>query len=239
MSLRSGHRERLYQYRLAERLVEAGLDVEVEKQVEVYVNDSLIGYMYLDLWIENTLVVECKAIDHDLTNQEIGQVITYLAATGGPVGLLFNFGRRTLEFKRILPPRNVQDWHQYLYRCIWTPRGHSLPSIESVDPTALRFSVISVDNPESVSVRLSGSKSVEGPSATAQEPVRFCPLVRLRKSAERNPSAYASAGVDIDAGNRAVALMRDCRQIHVRAGSAGGHRLVRRTVRCVGAESAE
>ena len=203
--LRSGHRERLYQYRLAERLVEAGLDVAVEKQVEVYVNDSLIGYMYLDLWIENTLVVECKALDHDLTNKEIGQVITYLAATGGPVGLLYNFGRRTLEFKRILPPRNVQEWHQHLYRCIWTPRGQTLPPIESINPTALRFSVLSVDNPESVSVRLSDSPkaSVEWSSASVPRSVSDS------KSAERNPSAYASSGVDIDAGNRAVALMRN------------------------------
>jgi phosphoribosylformylglycinamidine cyclo-ligase len=219
--LRSGHRERLYQYRLAERLVEAGLNVEVEKQVEVYVNDSLIGYMYLDLWIENTLVVECKAIDHDLTNKEIGQVITYLAATGGPVGLLYNFGRRTLEFKRILPPRNVQEWHQHLYRCIWTPRGQSLPSIESVDPAALRFSVISVDNPESVSVRLSDSpkasveklsasvpRSVPGSPKTATKPASASVRLSDSKSVERLPSAYASSGVDIDAGNRAVSLMR-------------------------------
>jgi phosphoribosylformylglycinamidine cyclo-ligase len=197
--LRSGHRERLYQYRLAERLVEARLNVEVEKQVEVYVNDSLIGYMYLDLWIENTLVVECKALDHDLTNREIGQVITYLAATGGPVGLLYNFGRRTLEFKRILPPRNVQEWHQHLYRCIWTPRGQTLPPIEAVDPLALRFSVLSVDNPESVSVRLSDSKSGERPSVS----------VRLSDSPQASVDSYASAGVNIDAGNRTVDLMRD------------------------------
>src|SRR3972149_3096314 len=82
--LKPGHRERIYQHRLAERLAEAGLQTEVEKRVEVHVNDSLVGYMYLDLWVEQVLVVECKAFDHQLTNDEIGQVITYLAATGSP-----------------------------------------------------------------------------------------------------------------------------------------------------------
>jgi phosphoribosylformylglycinamidine cyclo-ligase len=206
--LHGGHRERVYQRRLAERLVEAGLIVEIEKRVEVYVNNSLIGYMYLDLWIENMLVVECKALSHDLTNNEIGQVITYLAATGSPVGLLYNFGRKSLELKRILPPKNVQEWHQHLYRCIWTPPGQTLPPIESVDPATIRFSVVSANPSESVSVRLSASKSVDGSSVDH-------PSVSVRLSASKSadrPSAYASSGVNIDAGNRAVDLMRDAVQ---------------------------
>jgi phosphoribosylformylglycinamidine cyclo-ligase len=192
--LKAGHRERVYQFRLAEQLGQAGLNVEIEKRVEVFVNDSLVGYMYLDLWIENVLVVECKALSHDLTNNEIGQVITYLAATGSPVGLLYNFGRKSLELKRILPPKNVQEWHQHLYRCIWTPPGQTLPPIESVDPATIRFSVVSANPSESVSVRLSASKSADRLSAS--------------KSVD-GPSAYASSGVNIDAGNRAVDLMRD------------------------------
>src|SRR5262245_48888170 len=108
--LKPGHREGVYQRRLAERLLNEGLRVEAEKRVEVDVNETLVGYMYLDLWVEECLVVECKAHSHAFAPEEIGQVVTYLAATGGPVGLLYNFGRNKLEFKRILPPKATQEW---------------------------------------------------------------------------------------------------------------------------------
>jgi phosphoribosylformylglycinamidine cyclo-ligase len=199
--LRAGHREGVYQRRLAELVREAGFQVEAEKQVEVYVNDSLVGYMYLDLWIEQALVVECKAFSHELTKDEVGQVVTYLAATGSPVGMLYNFGRQKLEFKRILPPKNVQDWHKHLYRCIWTPQGVSLPPIDSItSETPIRFSVVSQPSgniESSVSIRLSASHPLETPSASRSNPLS---------------TSYASSGVNIDSGNRAVELMREAVQ---------------------------
>src|ERR1051325_1959007 len=75
--LRAGHREDVYQRRLMERLRESGFQTEIEKRIEVYVNDSLVGFMYLDLWVEQALVVECKAFSHELTKDEVGQVVTY------------------------------------------------------------------------------------------------------------------------------------------------------------------
>ena len=62
-----------------------------------------------------------KAFSHLLTNEEIAQVITYLAATGLPVGLLINFGRKRLEFKRILPPKKLEGWQNRIQRYLWKP----------------------------------------------------------------------------------------------------------------------
>ena len=189
--LKPGHREKIYQTSLAQKLIDAGLQAELEKRVEVYTNDTLVGYMYIDLWVEQVLVVECKAFNHQLTNDEVGQVIAYLAATGSPVGLLYNFGQPKLEFKRILPPKNVQEWHKHLYRCIWTPPGHTLPPLETVTPDSpLRFSVIS-------------------PSAPASVDHLSAPIRSSVPASVDRASAYASTGVNIDAGNRAVELMRD------------------------------
>ena len=72
--------------------------------------------------MEGTVVVEVKALRHKLTNDEIGQVITYLAATGLQVGLLLNFGGRSLEYKRILPPQKLDDWKSRTGRYVWTPQ---------------------------------------------------------------------------------------------------------------------
>jgi phosphoribosylformylglycinamidine cyclo-ligase len=184
--LRSGHKEEFYQRRLSELCRSAGLQTEMEQRVEVWINDSMIGYLYLDLWIENSLVVECKALSHDLTNHELHQVLVYLAATGSPVGMLYNFGKSTLQFKRILKPANMQDWQKYLYRVIWTPPGTTLPHEDSISPnTPIRFSVI--------------SNLADQPAVISSVPVRE----------SVTESAYRNSGVDIDAGNRAVELMRD------------------------------
>src|ERR1041385_812372 len=184
--LQSGHKEEFYQRRLAELCRAAGLQADMEQRVEVWINDSLVGYLYLDLWIENSLVVECKALSHELTNHELHQVLVYLAATGSPVGMLYNFGRSTLEFKRVLRPANMQDWQKYLYRVVWTPPGKTLPPEDSILPsTPIRFSVM---------------------SNFANQPA-IIPSVPVRDSVSE--SAYRNSGVDIDAGNRAVDLMRE------------------------------
>ncbi len=201
--LKSGHKEAFYQRRLAELCREAGLQTELEKRVEVWVGDSLAGYLYLDLWIENSLVVECKALSHDLTEAELSQVLVYLAATGSPVGMLYNFGSSSLEFKRVLRPKSVQDWQKYLFRVMWTPPGAVLPgenTFDSAEP--IRFSVSSANadgmSAVSVPVRESVTKSV----------VESAP-VRESDTESAVGSAYASSGVSIDAGNRAVDLMKD------------------------------
>jgi hypothetical protein len=49
-----------------------------------------------------------------------GERIGYLAVTGCRVGLLFNFGERSLTHHRILPPRNIQE-HQVNRQWLFVP----------------------------------------------------------------------------------------------------------------------
>ncbi|HEY74579.1 MAG TPA: GxxExxY protein [Thermoflexia bacterium] len=116
-----GHRESVYQRALAHRLEALGFQAETEVPVEIFFEDRPVGLLYLDCLVEGAVVVELKAFPHLLTNEEVAQVITYLAATGKPVGLLFNFGRRRLQFKRIFPPRKLEGWRDRIERYIWRP----------------------------------------------------------------------------------------------------------------------
>jgi hypothetical protein len=50
-----------------------------------------------------------KLISIHFNNDEVAQCIDYLAASDENVILLFNFGRRRLEWKRIFPPKKVSD----------------------------------------------------------------------------------------------------------------------------------
>ncbi len=120
-----GLREVHYQRALAEGLREMGLIVSEEHIVEIHDKGEWIGRLYIDLLIENSVIVETKAFSHLLTNEEIAQLICYLAATDYKVGLLLNFGRNSLQYKRILPPRILQGWQERIQRYLWRPKDLS------------------------------------------------------------------------------------------------------------------
>jgi GxxExxY protein len=118
-----GLRERIYQRALAMKMDQAGLVHEEERPIKIDIEGHRAGILFLDHIVEQSVVVEIKALKHQLTDDEIGQVVTYLAATGHPVGLLLNFSRRWLEYKRILPPRKIDEWKQRVRRYVWKPAG--------------------------------------------------------------------------------------------------------------------
>jgi len=223
--LKPGHAEKFYQRRLAQLCRESGLEVEIEKRVEVWIDDSMIGYLKLDLWVEGILVVESKAFSHRLTQDEVGQILTYLTATSSPIGMLYNFGRSRLEMKRVFPPKVVQEWQKYLYRYIHKSPGMSLPPLPAIDAAAkttskkttpsIRFktidqkpTLVEIPSPDGAAIRLSASRQSSVDQSIPHPSSAELSLSVSRQSSVEH-SAYATAGVDIQAGNQAVELMKD------------------------------
>jgi GxxExxY protein len=132
-ALGPGLKEATYQRALSLEMEKAGLSFEAEKAVTVAIDGSQVGLLYLDHLVEGQLVVEEKALSHLLTREEIAQVITYLCATGSQVGLLLNFGRKRLEYKRIFPPKNVSRYRERVNRYLRKPR-----QTVSVNPLSIR-----------------------------------------------------------------------------------------------------
>jgi GxxExxY protein len=131
-----GLKEAIYHRALSAALRDAGLAYEEEKPVRVELDGEFAGLLYLDEFVEDEVVVEVKALAHLLTQEEVAQVITYLAVTESKVGLLLNFGRPRLEYKRILPPSKFEDWRNRVRRYLWRPdtsseRSKSNPFIRS------------------------------------------------------------------------------------------------------------
>jgi len=123
-ALGPGYRENTYQRDLATHLSEARLNFESQKLYEVYDNlngERLIGYYIPDFVVEEKLVVEIKALK-GLDNSHLAQVIGYMAITGYQIGLLINFGERSLVYRRILPPTDIAKHRvnrQWLYVPDW------------------------------------------------------------------------------------------------------------------------
>lgn len=104
-----GLREDSYQRALANKLADGGLAFEQQKLYEVFDEQKrLVGFYIPDFVVEGTVIVEIKAL-RGLDNSHLAQIIGYLAVSGCPLGLLINFGERSLVHRRVFPPQKVID----------------------------------------------------------------------------------------------------------------------------------
>jgi GxxExxY protein len=129
-----GCREDTYQRDLEVHFTQSGLAYVAQKNIEVYDSANggvLIGYYIPDFIVEDTVVVEIKALP-GLDNSHIAQVIGYLAVTSCPVGLLLNFGARSLQRRRVFPPRNIAE-HQVNRQWLFVPDWLRVEQGQSVD----------------------------------------------------------------------------------------------------------
>jgi GxxExxY protein len=117
-----GLKEQHYQRALSEEMRADGLGVAAEHCLDIHDGETWLGRLYIDHWVEDKVVVETEAFPHLLTDAEVAQVIGYVVASGAQVGLLINFGRRRLEYKRILPPKKLDDWKMRIGRFLWRPK---------------------------------------------------------------------------------------------------------------------
>ena len=121
-ALGPGLKEVHYHRAMSLEMERGGLSFEHEKCIEMEIDGAFVGLLYLDHLVAGTVIVEEKALPHLLTQEEVAQVVTYLAATGLRVGVLLNFGRQRLEYRRILPPKKRDEWQARIRRYVWSPR---------------------------------------------------------------------------------------------------------------------
>ena len=96
-----GFLEKVYENALAHELRKAGLTVECQKAVNVYYDGVIVGQYVADLVVEQTVLLEMKAV-RALDDVHLAQCLNYLKATGLKIGLLLNFAKPRLEVKRVV-----------------------------------------------------------------------------------------------------------------------------------------
>jgi GxxExxY protein len=94
-----GFNESVYHNSLLKRLGKLGVRFESQKPLPVFFEDELVGDFVADVIVENRVILELKSVASLLAAHE-AQLVNYLTATKIPVGLLLNFGPKSLEVKR-------------------------------------------------------------------------------------------------------------------------------------------
>jgi GxxExxY protein len=95
-----GFLEAVYRNAMAAELQNRGFKAEMEKRLEVLYKSTPVGLYIADLLVNDLVLVELKVADEYRPADE-AQLLNELAATRLPVGLLINFGRRKVDFKRM------------------------------------------------------------------------------------------------------------------------------------------
>jgi GxxExxY protein len=99
--LGSGFLESVYKQALFIALKQKEINVDVEASVEVMFRGSRIGVFYPDLLVDQKVIIEIKAVKTLLPEHE-AQLLNYLRASNIRIGLIINFGKTRLDWKRMI-----------------------------------------------------------------------------------------------------------------------------------------
>jgi len=98
--LGNGFQEVIYQRALEIELRKAGLGYNREMEMTIYYDGEDIGTRRVDFFVEGVIMVEIKAIT-TLEEVHLAQAMNYVEAYKMEIGLLINFGSKSLQFKRV------------------------------------------------------------------------------------------------------------------------------------------
>lgn len=99
--LGNGFLEAVYQEALAIEFEKRKIPFEREKRLDIYYSNIKLSKKYFaDFVCYGNIILELKAIQH-YTDDDLAQVLNYLKATNYKLGILINFGAKSLQYKRV------------------------------------------------------------------------------------------------------------------------------------------
>ena len=99
-TLGNGFQEVIYQRALAIEMEMQGVDFKREMEMTIFYEGIDIGTRRVDFFVEDFVMVELKAVIK-LEDVHLAQAMNYCQAYDLPIGLLINFGSKSMEFKRV------------------------------------------------------------------------------------------------------------------------------------------
>jgi GxxExxY protein len=99
--LGNGFHEVIYRRALEEEFILQGVIFVREFEMPIFYKEKLIGTRRVDFLVEKVISVELKAIIK-LEDVHLTQALNYLEAYNLEIGVLLNFGAKSLEYKRLI-----------------------------------------------------------------------------------------------------------------------------------------
>jgi GxxExxY protein len=95
-----GFAEKVYENAMMIKLSQKQLQSSQQAPINVHFEDQLVGEYFADIFVDNKIIVELKAVSV-LSKAHEAQLINYLKATNVKVGLLINFGEKLKIIRRV------------------------------------------------------------------------------------------------------------------------------------------
>lgn len=99
-TLGNGFQEVIYQRAMAIEMTKQNLSFQREMEMDIFYEGEHIGTRRVDFFVEANIMVELKALIN-LEDVHLAQTMNYCQAYKLPIGLLINFGSKSLQFKRV------------------------------------------------------------------------------------------------------------------------------------------
>jgi len=96
-----GFLESVYEKALIEEFTKKAIKVETQRVINVIYKGKKIGVHRLDLVVEGKVVVELKAVESFSIHHK-AQLTSYLKASGYKLGILVNFSKGKVEYRRVV-----------------------------------------------------------------------------------------------------------------------------------------
>lgn len=100
-TLGTGFLEKVYEKALLHELSQAGTDAVAQHPLKVYYDDIVVGEYFVDLFVENSVIVELKT-SKAIDGSHLAQTLNYLRATQCRTGLILNFSQYGVQIKRVM-----------------------------------------------------------------------------------------------------------------------------------------
>ena len=99
--LGNGFQEVVYQRALEEEFIIQGVFALREFEMMIFYKEKIVGTRRVDFFVGNAVSLEIKALIK-LEDVHLNQAINYLEAYNLEIGMLINFGAKSLEYKRLI-----------------------------------------------------------------------------------------------------------------------------------------
>jgi len=103
-----GFLESVYKRAMVIELDKINLKVEQEKPLKVYYDNQVVGDFYVDLLVEDEIIIELKSVEHVTKAHEV-QLVNYLNGLQKEIGLLINFSPTGVDIKRKYRASKIED----------------------------------------------------------------------------------------------------------------------------------